>query len=115
MPLGVILKNENKLDEMTDILHELHKYVAVVRRTETFQPAEGVADEPITCHIDHFSHTLIGGDQLTVARIRGCQNVQRNGESGRDRLEGLVPVIEDWHAKMCYMQVISSMGVMCKS
>ena len=27
VPLGVILKNENKLDEMIDVLEILHKYV----------------------------------------------------------------------------------------
>ena len=45
--------------------------------------------------------------QLTVARIRDNQGVQLNAENGEEaeRLEGIVPVIEDWHAKMCYMKV----------
>ena len=43
--------------------------------------------------------------QLTVARIRASQGVQFNAENGEERLEGIIPVIEDWHAKMCYMKV----------
>jgi len=55
--------------------------------------------------LDHFSHVLIGGDQLTAARICGAQRVRGNSDNGRDRLEGLVPVVEDWHAKVCFLQV----------
>ena len=36
MPLGVFLRNENKLEEMVDILDHLHKYVPMVRSTEMF-------------------------------------------------------------------------------
>ena len=41
----------------------------------------------------------IGGDQLTVARIRGSQRVLFNSENGREHLEGFIPMIEDWHTK----------------
>ena len=43
IPLGIFLKNENKLDEMADIIDELHKYVPRVRTTqevETSGPGE---------------------------------------------------------------------------
>ena len=43
-------------------------------------------------------HVLLGGDQLTVAEMCGAQRIRRNSYSGRDRVEGLVPVAEDWHA-----------------
>ena len=42
-----------------------------------------------------------GGDQLTAARVRSSQKVRCNSHRGCDRLEGLVPVVEDWHAKGC--------------
>ncbi|KAL5475126.1 hypothetical protein EMCRGX_G027185 [Ephydatia muelleri] len=76
VPLGVLLKNENVLNDMVDILDELH------------------------------NHIPLGGDQLTVARIRGSQRVEFNAENGDERLEGFFPVIEDWHTKMCFMEVI---------
>jgi len=56
--------------------------------------------------MDHFQHILFGGDQLTVARARGAQGILSNSHTGFDRLEGLVPVVEDWHAKVCILEVI---------
>ena len=45
-------------------------------------------------NIDHFHHSLCGGDQLTVARIRGAQSIRTNSESGRNCLDGFIPVAE---------------------
>lgn len=98
----MILKNENKTDEMVDILDILHKYVPSERSTQNYLVAP---NEVFSMQLDHFSHVLIGGDQLTAARIRGAQRVRGNSDNGRDRLEGLVPVVEDWHAKVCFLQV----------
>ena len=61
--------------------------------------------EHLSLRVDHFHHILIGGDQLTVARIQGAQRVRNNSESGRACLEDLYPVVEDWHTKMCYLKV----------
>eukprot|EP00731_Ephydatia_muelleri_P021588 Em0014g179a len=36
-PLGVYLKDENKLNEMVDILDQLHKYVPMVKTTEVYE------------------------------------------------------------------------------
>ena len=36
---------------------------------------------------------------MTVARATGSQRVRSNSESGKGQLQGLQPVIEDWHAK----------------
>ena len=52
------------------------------------------------CHFHHILIGLIGGDQLTVARVRGSQDSRYNSNNGRRRLEGFIPVIEDWHTKM---------------
>ena len=48
---------------------------------------------------------ITGGDQLTVARSRSCKRIRSNSTRGRDRLEGLVPVVEDWHAKVSFLDV----------
>ena len=42
--------------------------------------------------------TLVGGDQLTVARIRGTQKIRGNSETSEQRFDGLLPVVVDWHA-----------------
>lgn len=42
---------------------------------------------------------------MTAARARGSQRIRSNSYRGLDRLEGLQPVVEDWHAKMCLLGV----------
>ena len=53
-------------------------------------------------------HLLIGGDQLTVKRIKGAQSLRKNSTHAAGRLEGFVPVSENWHAKVCFLQVCLS-------
>ena len=55
--------------------------------------------------MDKFHQILFGGDQLTVARARGSQRIRKNSERGNERLEGLTPVCEDWHTKLCLLGV----------
>ena len=52
-----------------------------------------------------FHKTLLGGDQLTCARVRGCHKARTSEENDLDHLQGLVPVAEDWHEKMCLLEV----------
>ena len=42
---------------------------------------------------------------MTAARTRGCKQVMSIADRGKERLEGLIPVVEDWHAKMCLLEV----------
>ena len=51
--------------------------------------------------------SLLGGDQLTVVRIRSTQALRDTLDSATERYEGLIPVIEDWHAKVILLQVCS--------
>ena len=62
-------------------------------------------DEPHELIIDRFHSILLGGDQLTVSRIRSAQAARLNSESGSGQLRGFMPVVEDWHAKLCLMEV----------
>jgi len=43
---------------------------------------------------------------MTTSRIRGSKGAVSNSESGAECLEGLIPVVEDWHAKMCLLEVL---------
>ena len=63
------------------------------------------SSETISVQADFFHNILLGGDQLTCARVRGSQRIRENSTNGSARLEGVVPVIEDWHARVCYLQV----------
>ncbi len=48
---------------------------------------------------------LFGGDQLTVARGRAAIKGKVNSQSATKELSGIVPVIEDWHAKANFLSV----------
>ena len=52
-----------------------------------------------------FNVKLLGGDQLTIVRVRSTQSLLDTLDNATKRCEGLVPVIEDWHARAVLLQV----------
>lgn len=52
-----------------------------------------------------FHQVLFGGDQLTVAHMRGTQTLQDTQDKPVNCLEGVIPVVEDWHSRMTLMKV----------
>ena len=86
-------------EDMTDILRHLQAYVPCVPTKKVFTV------EPFEQTDYHLLPTLVGGDQLSVARARGSILLQDSSENQFDKLSGLLPVSEDWHAKVCLMQV----------
>ena len=103
MSLRVLLHNENKLDEMGYIMDRFMKLVPQ-------QPDEAIAVLPNGDMLEfdntQFSKILLGGDQLTVARARGTRAIRRTESTPANRLQGLIPVIEDWHVRMSLMKVM---------
>ncbi len=73
-----MLKNENKSDEMVDILTHLHQYVPIHSSTHacTLSTNETVEEERAALH-----PILVGGDQLTVARMRGAIKAKANSQT----------------------------------
>ena len=97
------MKNENKLDEMVDILSILHQYVPTQKcHTTVICPLKGTE---LPKRVDHMHKILFGGDQLTVARVRGAHRMRSGSIHATGRLQGFIPVVEDWHAKMCLLEV----------
>ena len=47
----------------------------------------------------------ISGDQLTAARAQGAKKAKLNADAPTSRLQGLVPVSEDWHTKVNFLEV----------
>ena len=88
---------------MVEILAKIQEYVPTVSKDEV-KTIPGT-DDTVTVKKDEFHALLIGGDQLTAARIRGSQTITSNSERGIDRLEGVTAVVEDWHAKQCLFRV----------
>ena len=48
---------------------------------------------------------LFCGDQLTVKRAPSARARRNNSEDAKGRLEGFIPVAQDWHADLCFLQV----------
>ena len=65
--MGVLLLNENKLDEMNQILEHLMKFVPTIHKQKVVSVPGGSVEIDDT----RFSKVLLGGDQLTVAWIEG--------------------------------------------
>ena len=48
---------------------------------------------------DQFVMTLVG------VRMQGARRILGNSEKSADWFDGLLPVAEDWHAKVCLLEV----------
>lgn len=90
MPLGVILKNENKLEEMVQIMQHVHQYVPKQSFEETY------IHENFTVQIPRavFHQLLFRGDQLTAKRGRGAKKAKINSVDPSRWLDGLIPKAE---------------------
>ena len=97
--MGVNLQDENKLEEMSKITEHYMTYVPTVEaKGHLVLPNEDSL-------IQHSFPFFFGGDQLTVVRIHGTQPLRDSHDKLTDRLEGLLPVVEDWHTRMVLMKV----------
>ncbi len=91
VPLGLLFKNENKTDEMIDILTELHdNYLPVVQH-------ENTTTIPERCYF--------GGDQLTDERARNAVLARSDGDDMHEQLKRFIPKVEDWHCGRLTYQV----------
>ena len=94
-------KNENKSDDMVEIMSHLLKYTPVVEYNEDVQ-VEG--DTNVVERASVYP-ILFGGDQLTAARARGAKKAKINSYYPVTQLDGLIPCAEDWHTKMNFLGV----------
>ena len=84
-------------------MNHLHQYSPLSETTELhYIPS---IDKTVEVTSARGRPILFGGDQLTVARARGAQKAKVNSTSPSSRLEGLVPMIEDWHSKVVLLKV----------
>ena len=81
-------------------MDRLHRYVPTQTNNVTITFAD--TGETLT----HYFHPICcSGDQLTIARERTAQSVCHHSENELDRLEGLVPIVDDWHTNMTFVKV----------
>ena len=79
VPLGILPKNENKGEEMVEIMTHLHKYVPFIEHSEDYHIPS--IDKTVQVPKASLHPILVGGDQLTVARARGAKKVKVNVDS----------------------------------
>lgn len=85
--LDVLQKNEAKSADMLDIMKAMHDYLG----------------EEFPCD----RKVLSGGDQLIFERQSCAQKHVMDGDTPKDRIELVEPVIEDWHTLMCFLMAIN--------
>ena len=84
VPVGVQLRNENKLDEMFNY-----------RAPDKIHLPDGDTIQGTKINVWEI---LFGGDQLTRARANGAAiQLKSRHDDVKEWLCGLIPVIEDWH------------------
>ncbi|XP_063435141.1 uncharacterized protein LOC134716217 [Mytilus trossulus] len=87
-PLGIYDCNENKTQEVIQLLKELSdKYVPL---------KDGKIVEPV----------FFGGDRLTDERIQGAQSAMGNADTAKEKLEGFISKTEDFHRLMNFLEAI---------
>ena len=84
MPLGILPKNENKGDEMVEIMSTLHQYVPAHEYTEDHLISSISQTTQVPKALLH--QVLIGGDQLTAARGREAKKAKLHADSPTSRL-----------------------------
>ena len=90
---------------MINIAIHVHQYVPIIERDNQIQVTTNNVTVDVTEYSSVLHQVLFGGDQLTAARMRGAKEAKCNSVTAAKRLEGLIPVIEDWHTKVVLLEV----------
>eukprot|EP00105_Crassostrea_gigas_P018631 XP_011436813.2 PREDICTED: uncharacterized protein LOC105334904 [Crassostrea gigas] len=90
-PLGLFDCNENKTQELIALLKKL---------SNDFIPYKnGNIVEPV----------FFGGDRLTDERVQSAQKAIKNAVTAREKLEGFISKIEDFHRLMNFLEAIAKL------
>ena len=81
---------------MVEILEELHDKYVPLRKADPDMEDDDT---------EVYKAVFFGGDQLTEERARNSQNSRGEGDTTFERLEGIIPKVEDWHAIRLVYQV----------
>ena len=88
---------------MIEIMQNLNQYVPFRMREDVISIDSTSGVVPVNVFESH--QILFGGDQLTVAHARSAKRNVSNGDNGLSRLDGLIPVVEDWHSQLNLLTV----------
>ncbi len=65
---------------------------------DKYVPAWSEANETNGAQSTITKKIFVGGDQLSEERARCLMGAMKDGDTELERLDGLIPKIEDWHA-----------------
>ena len=74
VPLGILPLNENKTDDMIDIMTHIHQYVPCYVHEEE----RDIQGEMVKVAKESVYPILFGGDQLTASRARSAKKAKVN-------------------------------------
>ena len=114
VPLGVLFKLEQKHEDMLSIMESTqHQYAPFTTVQKVVHAVTEEGEEDVTVDEVQFHPLLFGGDQLTAERSRSCKTSHDNSDTPHERLDGLEPVVEDWHVKQSLYGVSNNMDIYC--
>ena len=87
------------------ILEHIQQYSPSKNVEELEVPNPGGQSSVLKLEDDQLVMTLVGGDNLTAARMQGEQRIRGNSEKSADRFDGLLPIAEDRYTKVCLLEV----------
>ena len=92
---------------MLDILQTIHdEYIPVGRGTDGLTGEETV---------EVLEKVFFGGDQLTEERATNARDARSDGDNEFERLEGVIPKVEDWHASRILYPVNTVLLYACRT
>ena len=106
LKISLLMKNKNKYNEMIDVMSTLHEICTCVQ-TDTSESRLGSSQEPTK---ETLHQLLFGGDQLTAACARDCQELRINSDTATGRLQG--PVADNWRTSLAPLMVSILFGIM---
>ena len=100
MPLDVLPKN-GKNEGSDPVTTHLHEYVPQMQQTQQMkQQSVPQTNETKQAYITKIFSTYTGRTPTDyIAHATPAIKVKSNGETPSCRMEGFLPVVEDWHAK----------------
>ena len=93
VPLGILQLNENHQKDIIEILQ---------RNNRMYVPHH----RGVNGSHDPIIRVMFGGDQLTAERARNAQRAVVDGNTQYERIDSLIPKIEDFHAQMNFLDAI---------
>ncbi len=92
VPMSIIPKNENKGDEMVDIMDTMYSYVPMLETSQAVIVPS--LNESVQVMKATSFPILVHRDYWTASMARGAQKAKINSESPSS------PVAADWHTKL---------------